>query len=155
MCATIRGKLEKKSLENSIMWRIKFLFFTFSFIVPPLTKLLFLSMSVFSPNLLCFIETCLPEQACGGSGNMRVVEDLRRATAQPSDWGLKLRSCCMKSLHSMSATSAKCRSHRIWFLKRRARFWEQQCTIYITTCVFAIFVCGFISLLQKSKVTKI
>lgn len=54
---------------------------------------------------------------------MRVVDDLRRATAQPRDWGLKLRSCCMKSEHSMRATSAKCRSQRMWFLKRRARFW--------------------------------
>lgn len=60
----------------------------------------------------------IPEQACGGSGKISVVELLRRATAQPSDWGLKLRSCCMKSLHSIRATSAKCKSHRIWFCNR-------------------------------------
>lgn len=59
-----------------------------------------------------------PEHACGGSGKMSVVELLRRATAQPSDCGLKLRSCCIKSEHSIRATSAKCRSHRIWFCAR-------------------------------------
>lgn len=55
----------------------------------------------------------LPEHACGGSGNINVVELFRRATAHPSDCGLKLRSCCIKSEHSMRATSAKCRSHNI------------------------------------------
>lgn len=65
----------------------------------------------------------LPEHACGGNGNISVVELFRRATAQPNDCGLKLRSCCMKSEHSMRATSAKCKSHKIWFLKRRARLW--------------------------------
>lgn len=55
----------------------------------------------------------LPEHACGGSGNMSVVEDFLRATAQPNDCGLNARNCCMKSEHSMSATSAKCRSHRM------------------------------------------
>jgi len=43
----------------------------------------------------------IPEQACGGSGNISVVELLRLATAQPKDCGLKLRSCCMKSEHSL------------------------------------------------------
>lgn len=57
----------------------------------------------------------IPEQACGGSGNINVVELLRLATAQPKDCGLKLRSCCIKSEHSIRATSAKCRSHSIWF----------------------------------------
>ena len=47
----------------------------------------------------------------------------RLATAHPSDCGLKLRSCCMKSDDSIRATSAKCKSQKIWFLKRRARFW--------------------------------
>lgn len=55
----------------------------------------------------------LPEHACGGSGNIRVVELLRLATAQPNDCGLKLLSCCMKSDDSIRATSAKCRSHNI------------------------------------------
>lgn len=64
----------------------------------------------------------IPEQACGGSGNISVVELLRLATAQPKDCGLKLRSCCMKSEHSIRATSAKCRSHRIWF----CRMWERR-----------------------------
>ena len=54
---------------------------------------------------------------------MSVVLLLRRATAQPRDCGLKLRNCCIKSELSMRATSAKCRSQKIWFLKRRARFW--------------------------------
>lgn len=47
----------------------------------------------------------LPEHAWGGSGKIKVVELLRRATMDPSDCGLKLRNCCMKSEHSMSATS--------------------------------------------------
>lgn len=55
----------------------------------------------------------LPPQACGGNGNMSVVELFLLATAQPSDCGLKLRSCCMKSEHSIRATSAKCKSHRM------------------------------------------
>lgn len=55
----------------------------------------------------------LPEHACGGNGNISVVELFRLATAQPNDCGLKLRSCCMKSEHSMRATSAKCKSHKI------------------------------------------
>lgn len=58
----------------------------------------------------------LPEHACGGSGKIRVVEDFLLATAQPKLCGLKLRNCCMKSEHSISATSAKCRSQSIWFL---------------------------------------
>jgi hypothetical protein len=49
----------------------------------------------------------LPEQACGGSGNIKVVELLRRATIEPSDCGLKLLSCCIKSEHSISATSGE------------------------------------------------
>lgn len=57
----------------------------------------------------------IPEHAWGGNGKISVVELLRRATAHPRDCGLKLRSCCMKSLHSIRATSAKCKSHRIWF----------------------------------------
>jgi len=64
-----------------------------------------------------------PEQAWGGSGKISVVELFLLATAQPRLCGLKLRSCCIKSEHSMRATSAKCRSQRIWFLKRRALFW--------------------------------
>jgi hypothetical protein len=46
-----------------------------------------------------------PEHACGGSGNISVVELLRRATMEPSDCGLKLRSCCIKSDDSNIATS--------------------------------------------------
>lgn len=64
--------------------------------------------------------TNIPEQACGGNGKISVVELLRRATAHPRDCGLKLRSCCIKSLHSMRATSAKCKSHRIWFCNKRS-----------------------------------
>lgn len=69
------------------------------------------------------IVSAIPEQACGGSGKIRVVELFLLATAQPSDCGLKLRNCCIKSEHSMRATSAKCKSQRIWFLNRRALFW--------------------------------
>lgn len=47
----------------------------------------------------------LPEQAWGGSGKIKVVELFRRATIEPSDCGLKLRNCCIKSEHSISATS--------------------------------------------------
>jgi len=47
----------------------------------------------------------LPEQAWGGNGKINVVELLRRATIDPSDCGLKLRNCCMKSEHSINATS--------------------------------------------------
>lgn len=46
-----------------------------------------------------------PEQAWGGKGNIKVVELLRRATIDPNDCGLKLRNCCIKSEHSISATS--------------------------------------------------
>jgi hypothetical protein len=49
----------------------------------------------------------LPEQACGGRGNIRVVELFLRATAHPRLCGLKFLSCCMKSELSMSAMSAK------------------------------------------------
>ncbi len=48
---------------------------------------------------------------------MSVVELFLRATAQPRLWGLKLRSCCMKSELSIRAMSAKWRSHRIWLKK--------------------------------------
>ena len=41
----------------------------------------------------------------------------------PKLCALKFLSCCMKSELSISAISAKCRSQRIWFLKRRALFW--------------------------------
>lgn len=68
----------------------------------------------------------IPEHACGGSGNISVVELFRLATAQPSDCGLKLRSCCMKSEHSIRATSAKCRSHRIWFWNRMGNGYTQR-----------------------------
>ena len=44
---------------------------------------------------------------------MRVVELFLLATAQPRLWGLKFRSCCMKSELSMRAMSAKWRSHKI------------------------------------------
>ena len=54
---------------------------------------------------------------------MSVVELFLLATAHPRLCGLKFLSCCMKSELSMRAMSAKWRSHRIWFLKRRARFW--------------------------------
>ena len=54
---------------------------------------------------------------------MSVVELFLLATAHPSDDGLKLRNCCMKSELSMRAMSAKWRSQRIWFLNRRALFW--------------------------------
>lgn len=57
----------------------------------------------------------IPEHACGGNGNISVVELLRRATAQPKDCGLKLLNCCIKSEHSISETSAKCKSQSIWF----------------------------------------
>lgn len=63
----------------------------------------------------------LPEHAWGGSGKIRVVEDFLLATAQPKLCGLKLRNCCMKSEHSISATSAKCRSQSIWFLNLERR----------------------------------
>lgn len=62
----------------------------------------------------------LPAQAWGGKGNINVVELFRLATALPNDWGLKLLNCCMKSEHSIKATSAKWRSHNIWF------FWSHQ-----------------------------
>lgn len=55
----------------------------------------------------------LPEHACGGNGNINVVELFRRATAHPRDCGLKLRNCCIKSEVSIKATSAKCKSHSI------------------------------------------
>lgn len=64
----------------------------------------------------------IPEQAWGGNGKISVVEDFLRATAQPRLCGLKDRSWFIKSEHSIRATSAKWRSHKIWFLKRRARF---------------------------------
>lgn len=63
----------------------------------------------------------LPEHAWGGNGKIRVVEDFLLATAQPKLCGLKLRNCCMKSEHSISATSAKCRSQSIWFLNLECR----------------------------------
>ena len=44
---------------------------------------------------------------------MRVVELFLLATAQPRLWALKFLSCCMKSLDSMRAMSAKWRSQRI------------------------------------------
>ena len=47
---------------------------------------------------------------------MSVVELFLRATAHPKLWGLKFLSCCIKSELSIRAMSAKCRSHRIWFL---------------------------------------
>lgn len=72
---------------------------------------------------LVFERWHLPPHACGGNGNMSVVELFLLATAQPSDCGLKLRSCCMKSEHSIKATSAKWRSQSMWFLNRLARFW--------------------------------
>lgn len=60
---------------------------------------------------------------CGGRGKIRVVELFLRATAHPRLWALKFRNCCMKSELSIRAMSAKWRSHRIWFLKRRALLW--------------------------------
>lgn len=57
----------------------------------------------------------IPEQACGGNGNINVVELFLLATAHPNDCGLKLLNCCIKSEVSINATSAKCRSHKMWF----------------------------------------
>lgn len=78
----------------------------------------------------------IPEHACGGSGNINVVELLRLATAQPSDCGLKLRSCCIKSEHSIRATSAKCRSHSIWFCRERER--ERRAGEQAATVIWAV-----------------
>ena len=64
----------------------------------------------------------LPEHACGGSGNINVVELFRLATAHPKLWGLNDLNCCMKSELSISAISEKCKSHSIMFLNLRARF---------------------------------
>ena len=95
-------------------------------------------------------EVHLPEHAWGGKGNISVVELFLLATAQPRlwnnkslfnfvstnlklhkkychnylhTWGLKFLNCCMKSELSIKAMSAKCKSHKIWFLNLRALFW--------------------------------
>lgn len=56
-----------------------------------------------------------------------MVDDFLRATAQPKLCGLKLRNCCMKSEHSISATSAKWRSQSIWFLN----LWNRMILLYL------------------------
>lgn len=71
------------------------------------------TLLMFPPLISSTLLFDLPEQAWGGNGNMSVVDDFLLATAHPNDWGLKERNCCIKSEHSMSATSAKCRSHKI------------------------------------------
>ena len=66
-----------------------------------------------------FNERNWPEHACGGSGNIRVVELFRRATAHPRLCGLKARSWFIKSELSIRARSAKWRSQYICGIQNR------------------------------------